>query len=68
MTTVDVAGEYSGLGGPMAASKPVPGYRLLGAFVEGPGGNIFVKFAGPARTIAANKAKYDVLLASFTKE
>jgi hypothetical protein len=68
MTTVDVAGEYSGLGGPMAASKPVPGYRLLGAIVEGPGGNIFVKFAGPARTIAANKAKYDVLLASFTKE
>jgi hypothetical protein len=52
----------------MAASKPVPGYRLLGAIVEGPGGNIFVKFAGPARTIAANKAKYDVLLASFTKE
>jgi hypothetical protein len=68
MTTVDVAGEYSGLGGPMAASKPVPGYRLLGAIVEGPGGNIFVKFTAPARTIAANKAKYDVLLASFTKE
>jgi hypothetical protein len=68
MTTVDIAGEYSGLGGPMAPSKPVPGYRLLGAIVEGPGGNIFVKFTGPARTIAANKAKYDVLLASFTKE
>jgi hypothetical protein len=68
MTTVDVAGEYSGLGGPLAASKPVPGYRLLGAIVEGPGGNIFVKFTGAARTIAANKAKYDLLLASFTKE
>jgi hypothetical protein len=68
MTTVDVAGEYSGLGGPMAASKPVPGYRLLGAIVEGPGGNIFVKFTGPAKTVAANKAKYDLLLASFTKE
>jgi hypothetical protein len=68
MTTIDVAGEYSGLGGPMAASKPVPGYRLIGAIVEGPGGNIFVKFTGPAKTIAANKAKYDALLASFAKD
>jgi hypothetical protein len=68
MTTIDVAGDYSGLGGPTAASKPVSGYRLLGAIVEGPGGNIFVKFTGPAKTIAANKAKYDVLLASFAKE
>lgn len=67
MTTVDVAGEYSGLGGPMAASKPVPGYRLLGAIVEGPDGNIFVKFTGPAKTIAANKAKYDQFLASFAR-
>jgi len=67
MTTIDVAGAYSGLGGPMAQSKPVPGYRLLGAIVEGPGGNIFVKFTGPSKTIAANKAKFDQLLASFTK-
>jgi hypothetical protein len=67
MTTIDVAGEYSGLGGPLATSKSVPGYRLLGAIVEGPGGNIFVKFTGPAKTMAANKAKFDSLLASFMK-
>jgi hypothetical protein len=67
MTTIDVAGEYSGLGGPLAPSKPVPGYRLLGAIVEGPGGNIFIKFTGPSKTIAANKAKFDSLLASFMK-
>jgi hypothetical protein len=68
MTTIDVAGEYSGLGGPLAASKPAPGYRLLGAIVEGPGGNIFVKFTGLAKTVAANTAKYDQLLASFGKD
>jgi hypothetical protein len=67
MTTIDVAGAYSGLGGPLAESKPVSGYRLLGAIVEGPGGNIFVKFTGPAKTIAASKTKFDQLLASFTK-
>ena len=33
-------------------------YRLLGAIVEGPGGNVFVKFAGPAKTIAANEQKF----------
>ena len=68
MTTIDAAGEYSGLGGPLAASKPVPGYRLLGAIVEGPAGNIFIKFTGPAKTVAANKAKYDMLLSSFSKD
>jgi hypothetical protein len=68
MTTIDVAGEYSGMGGPLAAGRTVPGYRLLGAIIEGRGGNIFVKFTGPARTIAANAQKFQQLLASFHPE
>jgi hypothetical protein len=66
MTTIDVSGAYSGLGGPMAvATKAVEGYRLLGAIIEAPGGNIFVKFTGPAKTIAANQQKFEQLLESF---
>jgi len=66
LTTIDVSGAYSGLGGPMAsASHAVAGYRLLGAIVQAPGGNIFVKFTGPARTIGANQQKFEQLLASF---
>jgi hypothetical protein len=66
VTTIDTAGEYSGMGGPMAASSPpVPGYRLLGAIVTGPGGNLFVKFTGPAKTIAANQQKFEQMLASL---
>ena len=66
ITTVDTAGEYSGLGGPMAAStRAVPGYRLLGAIVAASGGNVFVKFTGPAKTIAANQDKFEQMLASF---
>jgi hypothetical protein len=65
ITTIDSSGEYSGMGGPMASGRAVPGYRLLGGIVEGPGGNIFVKFTGPARTIAANQQKFERLLASF---
>ncbi len=66
ITTVDVSGDYSGMGGPTAsAPQTVPGYRLLGAIVEGPGGNVFIKFTGPVKTIAANQQKFDQLLASF---
>jgi hypothetical protein len=68
MTTIDTSGEYSGMGGPMASAPPVPGYRLLGAIVEGPGGTVFVKFTGPSQTIAANAAKFDQMLASFQRE
>jgi hypothetical protein len=69
ITTIDSSGAYSGMGGPMAASpRLVPGYRLLGAIVEGPGGNVFVKLTGPAKTIAANRQKFEQLLASFERE
>jgi hypothetical protein len=66
LTTIESAGAYSGMRGPSAPSGSlVAGYRLLGAIVEGPGGNVFVKFTGPAKTIAANQQKFESLLASF---
>ena len=66
MTTIDVSGEYSGLGGPFSdgASK-VAGYRLLGAIVSAPGGNIFVKCTGPLKTMSVNQPKFEQLLSSF---
>ncbi|MDR3701754.1 MAG: hypothetical protein P4L56_19050 [Candidatus Sulfopaludibacter sp.] len=69
VTTIDVSGEYSGMGGPMATARTVqPRYRLLGAIIENPGGNVFLKFTGPARTIAANERNFTQLLDSFQKE
>ena len=65
VTMIESSGAYSGMGGPMAAQRTVPGYRLLGAIVEGPGGNIFVKLTGPLKTVDANRQKFDALLASF---
>jgi hypothetical protein len=68
ITTVDISGEYSGMGGPMTVEKTSKsGYRLLGAIVEGPGGNVFLKLTGPAKTIAANEQQFEQLLASFDK-
>ena len=66
VVVVDSSGAYTGMGGPMAASaKPVPGYRLLGAIVEGPGGSLFFKLTGPAKTIAEHEKTFDQLLASI---
>jgi hypothetical protein len=69
VTTTDVSGEYSGMGGPMASSRTVkPRYRLLGAIIENPGGNVFLKFTGPERTVAANERNFTQLLDSFQKQ
>jgi len=69
VTTIDASGDYSGMGGPMASSKSLlNNYRLLGAIVEGPGGNVFIKFTGPAKTIAASQSEFEQLLNSFDKE
>jgi len=69
VTTLDVSGDYTGMGGPMATSASVQNnYRLLGAIIEGPGGNVFIKFTGPAKTVAASQAPFEQLLNSFDKE
>lgn len=66
VTTLDVAGSYSGMGGPMAPSKTVkPDYRLLGSIVEAPQGTVFFKFTGPAKTVAANKTMFEAMLNSL---
>jgi hypothetical protein len=66
VTTVDVSGAYTGMGGPMAGPGPAKaGYRLLGAIAEGPEGSVFFKFTGPAKTVAANQAAFQKMIQSF---
>lgn len=56
VTMVDIAGTFKDMpGGPFAGGKPVerPDWRMLAAIVETPGrGNYFLKFTGPAATVA----------------
>lgn len=69
ITVVDATGTYTGMGGPMmAGAKPVAGYRLIGAIVEGPGGSVFFKLTGPAKTIAAQQKNFEQLLASMQRD
>ena len=66
ITIIDTTGTYTGMGGPMmGGGKPAPGYRLIGAIAEGPGGSVFFKLTGPAKTIAAQQKNFEQLLASI---
>jgi hypothetical protein len=56
------------MSGPVGEPSSVAGYRLLGAILENPGGNVFLKFTGPLRTVTANQAAFEKLLASFEKQ
>jgi hypothetical protein len=67
VTTLDVSGAYTGMGGPRAPQgPPKQGYRLLGAIVEGPQGSIFFKFAGPMKTVAQNQSAFDKMLSTLS--
>lgn len=66
-TTVDVKGTY--LGGSMTGpSAPKTDYRLLGAIVEGPGGNVFFKLTGPEKTVAGAEKPFRKLLEGLKKQ
>ena len=68
VTMIDMSGTYTGMGGPMATAKSSkPGYRLLGAIVEGPQGSVFFKFTAPSKTVAANQKAFDQTIESVSK-
>ena len=46
---------------------PKPGFKLLGAIVEAPGGNVFFKLTGPAKTVEAARADLMKMLKALTK-
>ena len=69
VTRAEVAGTYLAPGGPMMQSTgKKTGYRLLGAIVEAPEGNVFFKLTGPAATVGAAQADFDALVGSMRKK
>jgi hypothetical protein len=66
-TAVDVRGTYAG-GSMMGPSTPKPGFRLLGAIVEGPGGNVFFKLTGPEKTVSSAEKSFRKLLEGLKKK
>jgi len=69
VTRVEVEGTYLNPGGGMMQSQgEKPGYRLLGAIVEAPEGNVFFKLTGPAATVGAAEAAFDGLVGSIVRK
>jgi hypothetical protein len=69
VTRAEVSGAYLAPGGPMMQSTgKKAGYRLLGAIVEAPEGNVFFKLTGPDATIGAAQAEFDALVGSVRKK
>jgi len=53
LTVVDVSGTYAaGMGPMMQETKSKPNFRMLAAVAEAPSGPWFIKFTGPAKTVA----------------
>ena len=69
VTTVSLAGTYLASMGPMFQSGAVkkPGYRMLGAIVEAPEGNVFVKLTGPEKTVLGADGEFQAFLNSLRK-
>ena len=69
VTRAEVAGTYLAPGGPMMQSTgKKTGYRLLGAIVGAPEGNVFFKLTGSAATVGAAQADFEALVASLRKK
>ena len=66
VTYVEAEGTYmSGMpGGP---KTPQPGSKLLGAILESPDGNVFVRMTGPIATVKAADADFRKMIESSSK-
>jgi hypothetical protein len=67
LTTLEVEGTYTGGGGPMGPKTNKPGFKLLGAIVEGPEGPIFFKLTGPAKTVEAARSDFTKMVKAIKK-
>ncbi|MCI0336374.1 MAG: hypothetical protein L0226_02265 [Acidobacteria bacterium] len=65
VTTVDLTGTFSGGMAMGQAATKKPGYRLLGAIVKTPQGEVFFKLTGPLKTVADAEADFQSLLKSI---
>jgi hypothetical protein len=66
LTRVEIDGTFLSPGTDMQSQGSMPGWRMLGAIVQGPQGPVFFKFTGPVATVRGAAKDFDALLASLT--
>lgn len=64
LTRVETRGIYNAAMGPMGPRTAKPGFRLLGAIVEGPEGPVFFKLTGPEKGVRAAEKAFEKMLGS----
>jgi hypothetical protein len=65
ITTIELTGTYKVSGGPMMEVRGTkPGYRLMGAIIEGPQGMVFFKMVGPDKTVESSKEDFRKMVGS----
>lgn len=62
--TVDVSGTFDA-GAAMGGGGPKEGQRMLGAIVEAPTGNYFVKLVGPQGAVTQQRENFEEFVSSF---
>jgi hypothetical protein len=68
VSRVEVSGTYLAHGGNMEVQGKKPGWKLLGAIVDGPMGAVFIKLTGPVKTVDAARKDFDAMIASMHKK
>jgi hypothetical protein len=61
ISRIESKGSYMGMG----QAAPRPGQMQLGAIVQAPGRNVFIKIVGPEATVESNRAAFDAMIASI---
>jgi hypothetical protein len=63
---LDISGTYLFKAAPMApTSEERPNHRMIAMMLETPNGPYYLRFVGPAKTIAQNKKDFDAWLKAF---
>jgi hypothetical protein len=62
VTLLDVSGTMQPSNMGTGPETPQPGWRMLAAVVEGPGGPWFFKATGPEATLAAARDDFEAML------
>lgn len=65
VTIVDARGTFDGRLGMGGDAPPRPGWRVLGAIVEGPEGLVFFKLTGPEAAVRAAEESFEELVGSI---
>jgi len=69
VTMLDLTGTYLSSSGPMMqVSAEKPGFRMMGAIIEGTQGAVFFKFTGPGKTVDDNAARFLEMVKEVARE